>query len=269
VDCRYDLAVPARGARDHAAGHVPGAVYASLDGDLSAPPDGHNGRHPLPAPAAFAATLARWGVAPGVQVVAYDETTGAYASRLWWMLRNAGHHAAAVLDGGFAKWVREGRAVEVGPGTAARAEVQAAQERRPPGDASFRAVTADEVAARGTDAVLIDARSPERFRGEVEPLDRVPGHVPGAVNRHYMDNLGADGTFRPLAELRRDYEALLAGASPADAIVMCGSGVTACHDLLAMEAAGLRSARLYAGSWSEWCGDRARPVATGEAGGDS
>ena len=276
VDCRYDLAAPARGARDYAAGHIPGAVYASLNRDLSAEPDGRNGRHPLPAAAEFAATIARWGIGSGVQVVAYDDSTGAYASRLWWMLRNAGHHAAAVLDGGFAKWVREGRSVEVGWGTAPlerRPPNVTPQERRPSNvtptaprpprsGAPFPAVTADEVAGRSAGAVLIDARSPERFRGEVEPLDRVPGHVPGAVNRHYMTNLAEDGTFRPAAELRAAFEALLAGGLPADAIVMCGSGVTACHHLLAMEVAGLPGARLYAGSWSEWCADPARPTAT-------
>jgi thiosulfate/3-mercaptopyruvate sulfurtransferase len=167
----------------------------------------------------------------------------------------------AVLDGGFAAWTRDGRRVEAGE---ARRELLAEAEgaAAAPNPALARAVTTAEVAARGPGAVLIDARSPERFRGEVEPLDRVAGHVPGAVNRHYMTNLAADGTFRPAAELRAEFQALLDGATPADAIAMCGSGVTACHNLLAMEIAGLPGARLYVGSWSAWSGEPGRPVLT-------
>jgi thiosulfate/3-mercaptopyruvate sulfurtransferase len=269
IDCRFDLADPGPGRREFAEGHVPGAAYASLDEDLAAPPSVAGGRHPLPDAHAFAGRMTAWGIAPGVQVVAYDEGPGAYAARLWWMLRHAGHDAVAVLDGGFAAWKREGRRVQAGEvGNAASAGNMAAAG--PVGavaaaeHAVARAVTTAEVAARGPGAVLIDARSPERFRGEVEPIDRVAGHVPGAVNRHYMTNLTADGTFRPAAELRAEFQALLGGAAPANAIAMCGSGVTACHNLLAMEIAGLPGARLYVGSWSAWCGGAGeRPAASG------
>jgi thiosulfate/3-mercaptopyruvate sulfurtransferase len=258
VDVRHDLARPERWGEDqYAAGHLPGARFAHIDRDLSAQKTGRNGRHPLPSTDDAAALFGRFGIAAGTQVVAYDQGSGAYASRLWWMLRWLGHDAAAVLDGGFDRWTREGRGVS--------AEVPV------PRPAAFvpRPVTmpvdaAAVAAALGGPAMLvIDARAPERFRGDVEPLDPVAGHIPGAVNRPFMRNLGPDGGFRPAAELRAEFEALLGGVPPTRVVHQCGSGVTACHNALAMEIAGLPGARLYPGSWSEWCADPSRPVARG------
>jgi len=258
VDLRHDLGQPdAWGEAQYQAGHVPGAVFAHLDRDLSAPKTGSNGRHPLPSPAVCAALFGRLGIGAGTQVVAYDQGSGAYASRLWWMLRWLGHDAAAVLDGGFDRWTREGRPVT--------AEVPV------PRPATFAArpvatlVDAAGVAsAIGSGSMLlIDARAPERFRGEVEPLDPVAGHIPGAVNRPFLRNLGPDGTFKAAALLRAEFDALLGGKPPATVVHQCGSGVTACHNALAMEIAGLPGARLYPGSWSEWCADPSRAVARG------
>jgi thiosulfate/3-mercaptopyruvate sulfurtransferase len=258
VDLRHDLGQPdAWGEAQYRSGHVPGAVFAHLDRDLSAPKTGGNGRHPLPSPAVCAALFGRLGIGAATQVVAYDQGSGAYASRLWWMLRWLGHDAAAVLDGGFDRWTREGRSVT--------AEVPV------PRPATFTArpgaipVDAAEVASAigGGSMLLIDARAPERFRGEVEPLDPVAGHIPGAVNRPFLRNLGPEGTFKPAAALRTEFDTLLGGKPPATVVHQCGSGVTACHNALAMEIAGLPGARLYPGSWSEWCADPARPVARG------
>ena len=258
VDLRHDLGQPdAWGEAQYQAGHVPGAVFAHLDRDLSAPKTGSNGRHPLPSPAVCAALFGRLGIGAGTQVVAYDQGSGAYASRLWWMLRWLGHDAAAVLDGGFDRWTREGRPVT--------AEVPVP---RPATFTTRPVVTPVDAAAvasalGGESMLLIDARAPERFRGEVEPLDPVAGHIPGAVNRPFLRNLGPEGTFKPAAELRAEFDALLGGKPPAVVVHQCGSGVTACHNALAMEIAGLPGARLYPGSWSEWCADPARPVARG------
>ena len=258
VDLRHDLGQPdAWGEAQYQAGHVPGAVFAHLDRDLSAPKTGSNGRHPLPSPAVCAALFGRLGIGAGTQVVAYDQGSGAYASRLWWMLRWLGHEAAAVLDGGFDRWTREGRPVT--------AEVPVP---RPATFTTRPVVTPVDAAAvasalGGESMLLIDARAPERFRGEVEPLDPVAGHIPGAVNRPFLRNLGPEGTFKPAAELRAEFDALLNGKPPAVVVHQCGSGVTACHNALAMEIAGLPGARLYPGSWSEWCADPARPVARG------
>ena len=256
VDVRHDLGAPDTwGTAQYRAAHIPGAVFAHLDRDLSAPKTGTNGRHPLPSPEACATAFGRLGLGAGKQVVAYDQGNGAYAARLWWMLRWLGHEAAAVLDGGYDKWVREGRPVTA--------------EVRGPRPATFTArPVATPVDARELEAslgrgstVLIDARAPERFRGEVEPLDPVAGHIPGAMNRPFARNLGTDGTFKPAPVLRGEFDALLAGRPPAAVVHQCGSGVTACHNALAMEIAGLHGARLYPGSWSEWCADPARPVA--------
>jgi len=259
VDVRHDLARPdAWGGDQYRAAHVPGAVFAHLDRDLSAPKTGRNGRHPLPSPAACAALFGRLGIDASRQVVAYDQNNGAYASRLWWMLRWLGHDAVAVLDGGFDQWVREGRAVT--------ADVP--QPRPGTFVARPRASTVDADAVRanlGSGALMVvDARAPERYRGDVEPLDPVAGHIPGAVNRPFGRNLLADGTFKPAAALRAEFETLLAGRAPPTIVHQCGSGVTACHNALAMECAGLPGARLYPGSWSEWCADPSRPVARGE-----
>lgn len=258
VDCRFELGDPAAGALQFERGHIPGAVYAHLDHDLSAPRTPWSGRHPLPEPAVLESTFGRLGIGPGVQVVACDESGGAYAARLWWLLRWLGHREAAVLDGGLKAWRAERRALVATP-----SEVKPRQfSARPDHDAH---VTADDVASLVAHdrSLLIDARAAERFEGRIEPLDPKAGHVPGARSYPYSQNLGADGRFLPAAELRARFDALR-GSRPASAIVsMCGSGVTACHTLLALSVAGLEGARLYPGSWSEWCRDPGRPVATG------
>lgn len=256
-DCRYDLFDHEAGTRAYGEGHIPGAHYLHLARDLSGVMTGTNGRHPLPERDAFAALMGRFGVARGVQVVAYDAGPGPYAARLWWMLRWLGHRDVAVLDGGFARWVAEGRPVSNAIPQARPAPFEAA-----PGD---RPVPAEEVEAHlgQPDQLVLDARSPERFRGENETLDPVGGHIPGAVNRFFMANLGEDGRFKPAARLRDEFSAALGDADPRAVVHQCGSGVTACHNLLAMEVAGLAGSRLYPGSWSEWCADPARPVAKG------
>ena len=258
ADCRYNLKDEGWGGAQYASGHIPGAVYVSLAKNLSGPRTGSNGRHPLPSPETMAATFARLGMGDDTQVVAYDQDAGSFASRLWWMLRYLGHDAAAVLDGGFAKWMREGRPLRSGH------ERRTASAFTPRIRAGVR-LTVDEVAARLGDpsVLLVDARSPERFEGRPDPLDVVPGHIPGASNRHYRDNIGADGTMRPARELQADFARVLQGHAPADVVMYCGSGVTACHNLLAMEHAGIHGARLFPGSWSEWEADPERPVERG------
>ena len=258
VDCRSDLGDPSAGLQSFARGHIPGAVYSHLDQDLSAPRTPWSGRHPLPEPATLAASFGRLGIGPGIQVVACDESGGAYAARLWWLLRWLGHRAVAVLDGGLPAWRNEHRPL------VATASVVAPREFTPQPDHEAH-VSADDVASllgRGA-AILLDARARERFEGRIEPLDPKAGHVPGARSHPFSANLGADGRFLPPQALRAQFSALL-GSAPASAIVsMCGSGVTACHTLLALEISGLGGARLYPGSWSEWCRDPGRPVATG------
>jgi thiosulfate/3-mercaptopyruvate sulfurtransferase len=258
VDCRFDLQNEQWGRDQYLTSHIPGAVYASLSHDMAGPKTGANGRHPLPSIDALSATLSRFGITRGTQVVAYDQDSGMYASRLWWLLRYAGHDAVAVLDGGWAKWIRESRPVRSG------------EEIRPP--ATFVAsprpemrISVDEVSAQlgNPKTLLVDARAPERFEGQTEPIDRVPGHIPGAVNRYYRTNAGDDFTLRPPQELRNQFLKVLGSHEPSQAVMYCGSGVTACHNLLAMTHAGLPGARLYAGSWSEWSADPARPVEKG------
>jgi thiosulfate/3-mercaptopyruvate sulfurtransferase len=249
VDCRFVLDDVNWGRREYEKAHIPGAVYADLDHDLSSAKTGTNGRHPLPSPDALRATFSKLGIADGVQVIAYDQDNGMYASRLWWLLRWMGHDAVAVLDGGFAKWD--------GP-TASGEEHRAPREFvGAPRDELL--VLADSVA--NGDWRLIDARAPERFRGDVEPLDKVAGHIPGAVNHFYKHNLDEAGLFLPPGELRAHLGAVIGDASPEHVVAYCGSGVTACHNLLALEHAGMHGARLYAGSWSEWSSDPSRPVA--------
>ncbi|HEV3056606.1 MAG TPA: sulfurtransferase [Vicinamibacterales bacterium] len=256
IDCRFALSDTGWGEEQYRAAHIPGAAYAHLDRDLSGVKTGTNGRHPLPDPATLTATLGRLGVANAAQVVAYDQDNGMFASRLWWLLRWMGHDAVAVLDGGFAKWLREQRPTTAGI------------ETHPPAAFSGSArqemiVDASAVAGRSRASTLLDARAPERFRGETEPLDRVAGHIPGARNHFFQENIGEDGTFRSPDDVRARIRAAVGGAAPGDIICYCGSGVTACQNLLAMEHAGLTGARLYPGSWSEWCADVARPVETG------
>jgi thiosulfate/3-mercaptopyruvate sulfurtransferase len=254
VDCRFKLDDVGWGEHDYAAAHIPGAVYAHLDRDMAGAKTGGNGRHPLPQPAALARTLSRFGIASGVQVVAYDQDNGMYASRLWWMLRWLGHDAVAVLDGGFKKWTAEGRPTMSGVESRAPREFVASVR-------TDMAVDVNTVAA-ANDLRLVDARAPERYRGEVEPIDKKPGHIPGAANHFFGSNLEG-GTFRTPEDLRARFKDAL-GDTPLDHIVCyCGSGVTACHNLLALEHAGIHGARLYAGSWSEWSSDPNRGVETG------
>ncbi len=255
LDCRFDLSDTAAGERDWAAGHLPGAIYAHLDRDLSGVRTGRNGRHPLPEFSAMAATAGRWGVAPGVQVVAYDAQGGPYASRAWWLLRWLGHEAVAVLDGGLPAWLAAGGALDQA------VSAVAAVAPYPAVGPSMPTIATEALQARLGQTTLLDARAGERFRGEVEPLDPVAGHIPGATLRCFRDNLGADGCFKPAPHLRAEYAALGAGAGAV--VHQCGSGVTACHNLLAMVHAGFDGAVLYPGSWSEWCSDPSRPVARG------
>lgn len=252
-DVRFALGDHAHGARAYAAGHVPAARFVDLHHQLADHSQTGRGRHPLPPPAAFTALLGSLGIGPSTEVVAYDDTSGANASRLWWMLRSIGHARARVLDGGWQAWLAAG-----GPVTTDVPDV--APVDYPPSDVWSGVVSADDVAAAvaSGSAVVIDSRAPERYRGEVEPLDPRAGHVPGAVNVFHAANVGPDGTLRPPDELA----ARFADVGPAP-IVYCGSGVTACHNLLAMEQAGITDARLFPGSWSEWSSDPDRPVATG------
>ena len=257
LDCGFDLADATAGERAFAAGHLPGAVYAHLNRDLAGTKTGHNGRHPLPDRTVFAELAGRWGVAPGAQVVTYDAQGGPYAARAWWLLRWLGHGSTALLDGGVAAWQAAG-GVLVGD-TAQRAAAQAPYPAAAP---AMPTIDAGALWARRSQLRLLDARAPERYRGDVEPLDPVAGHIPGAVSRFFKDNLLADGHFKPAAQLRAEFTAL--GAASGQVVQQCGSGVTACHNLLAMAHAGLGSSTLYPGSWSEWCSDPARPVAVGD-----
>ena len=258
VDCRFRLDDPGWGEREYEAAHIPGALYAHLDHDLSSTPTGTNGRHPLPDPTELQRRLGTFGIAPGVQVVAYDQDTGAFASRLWWLLRWVGHRAVAVLDGGLAKWTAEGRPTRGGIEPRKQADFSGERNR----DMMVDAATVAQVTNR-RDWRLLDARAPERYRGEVEPIDKKAGHIPTAVNHPFQTNLTAGGTFRSPSELRGQFEASLGSVPPPQIIAYCGSGVTACHNLLAMEHAGLHGAKLYPGSWSEWSADASNPTATG------
>lgn len=252
VDCRFDLANPSWGEDQYLDGHVPGARYAHLDRDLSGAKTGSNGRHPLPTVDQMRTRFGALGISAGSQVVAYDQDSGMYAARLWWMLRFLGHDAVAVLDGGFARWVAEGGAVQPD-----RVKVATTRFTGTP-QAGWR-LTVDQVAS-AWNCLLIDARSPERFRGENETIDKVGGHIPGARNHFFQQNLTPDKRFKPADQLRLEWESELGERSPADVVMYCGSGVTACHNLLALEVAGLTGARIFPGSWSEWSADPNRPV---------
>ncbi len=258
VDCRYDLRDAGSGREQYRTAHIPGAVYASLSHDLAGPVGNGTGRHPLPPAEVLAATFSRLGVGGGVQVVMYDEDTGMFASRMWWMLRYMGHEAAAVLDGGWAKWMREGRPVRKGQ-EAGKPATFTGQPRE-----ELRLGVKDVEARLGDPSVLlIDARAPERFDGRAEPLDRTPGHIPGAANHFFRRNVTDEGVMMPPDRLQQQFAKVI-GERPPDHVVMyCGSGVTACQNLLAMEHAGLSGAKLYPGSWSEWSSDPDRPVETG------
>jgi thiosulfate/3-mercaptopyruvate sulfurtransferase len=260
IDCRYDLGDDTWGVNAYRAAHIPGAVYASLSRELSGPLTGRNGRHPLPSLDAMVGTFSRMGIGPGTQVVAYDQDNGMYASRLWWMLRYLGHDRVAVLDGGWAKWTREEKPTR--PGDEMRRPVDFRAQVR---DACMVDVGELEEIVDRRSALLVDARGTERYEGQSEPIDRVAGHIPGAVNHPYKSNVTEAGTMLPPAALRAAFDTLLAGRAPDEVIAYCGSGVTACHNLLAMELVGLSGAKLYPGSWSEWSADPQRPVETGPA----
>jgi thiosulfate/3-mercaptopyruvate sulfurtransferase len=264
LDCRFDLADTGAGERAYTEGHLPGAHYLHLDRDLSGERQGGDGRfrgrHPLPGRERFAALAAALGIGPGVQVVAYDAHGGMYAARAWWLLRWIGHRAVAVLDGGVAAWQAAGGAV--GTDASAR-EPATALPAAPATTPAMPTIEADALQPRLGRVLLLDARAPARFRGDSEPLDAAAGHIPGALNRFFQLNLQADGRFKPADALRAEFDQLLAGRAPADTVHQCGSGVTACHNLLAMEHVGLGGSQLYPGSWSEWSADAARPVAQG------
>lgn len=255
VDCQFDLHNPAWGQHAHAAAHIPGAVHADLNRDLSGRPTGANGRHPLPDIDDLRRFFGRLGIDKGIQVVAYDQDTGMFASRLWWLLRWLGHDAVAVLDGGLARWRAAGHAASSSTETVAPREFSGT----PRADFAVDVHEVERAVAR-SDHRLLDARAPERFDGLVEPIDKVAGHIPGARNYFFMRSLDDQGRFLPPAALRTQIAAALDGVDPAQTIVYCGSGVTAAHSLLAMEQAGLSGARLYVGSWSEWSSDERRGV---------
>jgi thiosulfate/3-mercaptopyruvate sulfurtransferase len=259
VDCRHDLEHFEAGRLQYDLGHIPGAVFADVENDLSGAKTGRNGRHPLPPREALAKRFRAWGISNDTQIVAYDASGGGYASRLWWLARWLGHERVALLDGGWPAWL------------AATKWSSRQPAERLPGRFEIRpslvpAVSADELLAMlgRPDKVIVDARAPERYEGRIEPLDPVAGHIPGTLNRFWQNDL-AQGAFKPPAVLRAEFEALLGGRPSSDLVVLCGSGVTACHLLLALEHAGLPGAALYPGSWSEWVADSSRPVTTGPA----
>jgi thiosulfate/3-mercaptopyruvate sulfurtransferase len=254
-DCRHDLMSPGAGARAYAQSHLPGAHFADTDADLAGPKNGRNGRHPLPDPQAFMQWLGRNGVDSSKQVVSYDNVGSASAARLWWMLKWLGHEPAAVLDGGWEAWVKAGQPLS--------SAASPATPTRFAGTPRRAWVGVDDVVRnlQSKEFVVIDARASDRYQGLTEPIDPVAGHIPGARNRLYKDNLLADGRFKSADQLRQEFNTVLAGATPDQVVHQCGSGVSACHNLLAMEVAGLSGSRLYPGSWSEWVADSSRPVA--------
>ena len=274
IDCRFDLGRPEWGREAYASARIPHALYTHLDHDLSGPVSASSGRHPLPPVDALAARLGQWGIDAQVQVVAYDQGPGAYAARLWWLLRWLGHAKVAVLDGGLAAWQQERLPLDTTPLTHPQAQTQAHSqgsrparrfEARADGEMLVSTPELEGLLAKGrlasADVVLVDARSADRFAGRNETIDPVAGHVPGARNHPFADNLDSTGRFLDRGTLRERFAKTLEGVPSDAAICMCGSGVTACHNLLALEVAGLQGARLYAGSWSEWIRDPKRPIA--------
>jgi len=257
VDCRHNLTDADAGPNAYRNAHLPGAFFLHLDRDLSGPKTGKNGRHPLPDVAVLAATLGRIGIDATKQVVGYDQNSGMWASRLWWTLQWLGHHRVAVLDGGLDKWAAEHRPLD--------AELPVARSTTFVPQAVRATASAQEILQHLGDGTLtvLDARAPERFRGDIEPIDPVAGHIPGAINRPSTTNLTPQGTFKSQQALRHEFEAQLSNRAPSSIVHQCGSGVTACHNLLAMAHAGLPGSRLYPGSWSEWSSDTSRPVARG------
>jgi len=258
-DCRFALTRPESGRQAYAKAHIPWARYAHLNDDLSGTVTPTSGRHPLPAPASLAIKLGIWGVDQGKQVVVYDDSFGSMAVRLWWLLRWLGHDAVALLDGGFSAWLKQGREL------AAEFPVIRPAEFRPAPDDRLWVDSNAVLEAVRQERMIIDARPEERFSGFIEPLDRVAGHIPKSLNSPFEDNLDMRGNFLTADVLRAQYQSLLRGVTSGEVIHMCGSGVTACHNLLALELAGLPGGKLYVGSWSEWITDRSRPVVVGGA----
>ena len=294
LDVRHDLTDHEAGRRAYDQGHIPGAIYLHHEKQLAAPRTGKNGRHPLPPLDDFTALMRGLGLRPESRVAIYDASGGMFAAHLWWMLRWMGHERAAILDGGWQAWLNASGPVETGPAVnGAETSASSATYSHPQGAAvgdsadaretdskagtadggpnlratpSMPTVDASQVRTNLDDPVftVVDARAAERFRGEVEPMDPVAGHIPGALNRPNAQNLRADGTFKPAEQLREEFIALLGDRKPEQIVHQCGSGITACHNLFAMELAGLTGSALYPGSWSEWCSDPSRPVATGD-----
>jgi thiosulfate/3-mercaptopyruvate sulfurtransferase len=257
VDCRHDLTDFAAGYREYRAGHIPGATFAHVEEDLAGEITPTTGRHPLPVPDHLVTIFREWGISNDTQIVAYDAQGGQFAGRLWWLARWLGHDRVALLDGGWQAWLKAADWSSIEEPDRSEGSFTARPSRVPVVDA------AQVLATRGDDGtLLIDARAPERYEGRVEPIDPVAGHIPGAVNRFWQTNL-EQGCFKSPAQLRAEFDALLAGRAPDQVIHACGSGVTAAHNVLAMEIAGLTGSALYAGSWSEWIRDPARPVASG------
>lgn len=256
VDCRFDLKNPSWGLQSYQQMHIPGAVYAHMDHDLSGPITPNSGRHPLPDIQTITTRLSKWGIDQQKQVIVYDTAGGAFACRLWWQLRFVGHWSVAVLDGGFQTWQQSGYPIATG------IEVRSPATFIPQVDWNMVADANEVERIRQDDSYrLIDARAPERYRGELEPIDPIAGHIPGALNRFHGNNLGPDGKFLSPAQLRSHFNTLIEDTPPDRVIMYCGSGVTSVHHILAMEIAGLPGARLYAGSWSEWIRDPNRPIA--------
>ncbi len=264
-DVRHDLQNHQAGKQAYQAGHIPGALFLDHETQLAAEKTGKNGRHPLPDRADFAALMRLQGLSSRTQVVVYDSSNGLFACHLWWMLRWLGHSKVAVLDGGWQAWLAMGGEQEAGARQATLTEAQALQSLRMADLPAMPVHTVDQVLADlGTsDSVVLDARAPERYRGELEPMDPVAGHIPGAINRSHVLNLESDGRFKSADQLRQEFLALLGPMRPEQLVHQCGSGITACHNLFAMEMAGLPGSSVYPGSWSEWVADPSRPVELG------
>jgi len=257
-DCRFDLKNPGAGFNGYLEAHIPGAVYAHLDDDLSSPVTASSGRHPLPVADQFAAFLARSGWCPGKLLVAYDDAGGTIAVRLWWLMKYFGHDCAALLDGGIGAWSDTGFELENGPAGTTSVPAVSLSPRE-----NLVLSTGDIIEGLANEKiVLADARARERFAGEIEPIDTVAGHIPGSVNYPLSENLTSSGAFRPAEELRPGIETLIGNHATQDLVHLCGSGVTACHNIFAAELAGLEGSKLYVGSWSEWIRDPSRPVGT-------
>jgi len=257
IDCRFDLQQPEWGFMDYQHAHIPGAIYVDLNRDLSGPITPKSGRHPLPQPECFAQLIAKLGITPEKQVVVYDTTNGAFAARLWWMLRICKYYRAAILEGGFNKWAKENRPIRGGiESSKALLEIPSLSF-----DHSMYVTTEQmEMIYANPEYVIVDARSPERFRGELETIDPIAGHIPGALNRYHADNLNEDGTLKSPKQLRKEFNELLAGKHAEKCVVYCGSGVTSCFHLAVMDYCNITGAKLYVGSWSEWIRDSKRPI---------